>query len=95
VLLRILILVLVLWLALEVGFRLLRRLLRSGVRKAMENAARAQGRPRGSRTDQGPAKIEAELVRCDRCGVRIPRDRALKGAGGVLYCSPSCADGHG
>ena len=35
----------------------------------------------------GPAE---PLLRCERCGVRVPRSRSLPAPGGGVFCSPAC-----
>lgn len=53
--------------------------------------------PSASRTLQGPDSGQlqgGELVQDPVCGVYIPKDTALKGPGGHLFCSPECRDAY-
>ncbi|MDF1553389.1 MAG: hypothetical protein P1P84_10030 [Deferrisomatales bacterium] len=53
----------------------------------------AQGRtPR--RPASGGELRGGELVQDPQCGVYIPKETALKGPGGQLFCSPECRDAY-
>lgn len=82
-LLRILILVLLFWLFLEVFFRGLRYLVR---RVAAATLSPRQPPPSSAHP---PRSVEGHLVRCSRCGVRVPQERALRGNTAV-FCSEAC-----
>ncbi len=48
-----------------------------------------QGRPQASGELPG-----GELVQDPQCGVYIPKETALKGPGGQLFCSSECRDAY-
>lgn len=46
----------------------------------------------GSAPAQPPAGQPQEMVRCNHCGLHLPREDAVTGAGGRLFCSPQHRD---
>ena len=52
-------------------------------------ASRAGSGPAPAQT---PASQPQEMIRCNHCGLHLPREDALTGAGGRLFCSPQHRD---
>ena len=50
---------------------------------------RTPGRPQGGGELPG-----GELVQDPQCGVYIPKETAVKGSRGQLFCSPECRDAY-
>ena len=55
---------------------------------------RALARPRRSevRPGSGKAELRGEVVRCERCDLHVPEERAVI-RGGRTFCSADCAAG--
>ena len=54
----------------------------------------APPQPRTPRSSGGGQLQGGELVQDPQCGVYIPKETALKGPGGSLFCSPECRDAY-
>ncbi|GAB4275553.1 MAG: hypothetical protein Kow0092_31150 [Deferrisomatales bacterium] len=77
---RILLYVILIW--------LLVKLVKSLKRRPPLERPRPGGRGSGGRLEGG------ELVQDPQCGVYIPKETAVRGPGGRLFCSPECRDAY-
>lgn len=78
------------WLVLLAIAWALYRLIESGIERLSRTTREVGGGARQTR----PTLTGDELVACARCGVHIPRSRALV-RHGQAFCSAACRDGGG
>jgi uncharacterized protein len=60
------------------------------VLSALLERLRAPDGGRGGNRRRGAGGPAEPLLRCERCGVRVPRSRSLPAPGGGVFCSPAC-----